>query len=105
MSNSIDCSVMSHAACQGPEPETATLPGGGAPAPVQPAGGGSEPLLGSYDCVNDCASSLGVVTLVQGAVAGLGCFALPPACPAFVAAVPVTILGACDSACRELEAR
>jgi hypothetical protein len=99
MSNTIDCSVMSHASCEEPgallptpaESEVA------APAPA------AESLVASYDCINDCASSVGVVALVEAAVSGLGCLALPPACPAFIAAVPVTILEACDDACRELE--
>lgn len=99
MSNTIDCSVMSHASCEDPESTANT-----APSPP-PGGAGAEPLVGSYDCINDCGASLGVVSLVEGAVAGLGCFALPPACPAFMVAVPLTILEACDDACRELEKR
>ena len=99
MSNTIDCSVMSHASCEDSECTVNS-------APPPPGGGaGGETLVGSYDCINDCASSLGVVSLVEGAVAGLGCLALPPACPAFVVAVPVTIIEACDAACRELEKR
>jgi hypothetical protein len=99
MSNTIDCSVMSHATCEDAE-STANI------APSPPTGGaGAEALAGSYDCINDCASSLGVVSLVEGAVAGLGCLALPPACAAFIAAVPLTIVEACDDACRELEKR
>jgi hypothetical protein len=61
--------------------------------------------MASYECINDCASSLGAVSLVSSAVAGIGCYALPPACPAFVAAVPVAIIEACNAACRELEAK
>ena len=100
MSNTIDCSVMSHASCEDPESTANSAP------PDPPArASGSEPLVGSYDCINECASSLGVVSLVEGAVAGLGCAALPPACPAFIVAVPATILAACDDACRELETR
>jgi hypothetical protein len=104
MSNTIDCTLMSHVSCEEQESATPTPASSGAPGPVDTRGG-SEPLVGSYDCINDCASSLGVVTLVEGAVAGLGCLALPPACAALVTAVPVTILEACDSACRELETR
>ncbi len=103
MSNTIDCSVMSHATCEGQEPETAPPVGTHAATAVDEAKGRSEPLGASYDCINQCASSLGAVTLVEGAVAGLGCLALPPACAAFITAVPVTILEACDSACRELQ--
>ncbi|HTQ07436.1 MAG TPA: hypothetical protein VMI54_26450 [Polyangiaceae bacterium] len=103
MSNAIDCTIMSHPACEEPAAASASptegepRPAASAPAPA------AEPLFASYECVNQCASSLGVVTLVEGAVSGLGCIALPPACPAFIAAIPVTILEACDSACRELE--
>jgi hypothetical protein len=107
MSNTIDCSVMSHPAClapEGPEDAVAT-PTAPSAAAAQPSTAGGTPLLASYDCINDCASSLGVVSLVSGAVAGLGCYALPPACPAFIAAVPAAILDACNAACRELEAK
>jgi hypothetical protein len=106
MSNTIDCALMSHHACTEPEPrpertfaETPASDAGVAPGAKQDA------LVASYECVNDCASSLGVVALVNGAVAGLGCFALPPACPAFIVAAPLTILQACESACRELESQ
>jgi hypothetical protein len=40
---------------------------------------------------------------VDGALASLGCAALPPACPLFVGTAVGSILGACDAACRELE--
>jgi hypothetical protein len=103
MSNTIDCSVMSHVACEEPEPATATSVESQASAPMPQGATESEPLVASYDCINRCASSLGAVTLVEGAIAGLGCLAMPPACPAFIAAVPVTVLEACDTACRELE--
>jgi hypothetical protein len=98
---------MSHPACLA-QPEGPGAPSAG-PSPPSDTEEASRharaPLVASYDCINDCASSLGVASLVSGAVAGLGCYALPPACPAFIAAVPATILQACDSACRELESR
>lgn len=105
MPNTIDCTVMSHPACVEPdasdpppaEPSTASA----APA----ARSETAPYVASYDCVNACASSQGIASLVEGAVAGLGCLALPPACPAFIVAVPLTILEACDQGCRELEGK
>lgn len=103
MSNTIDCSIMSHLACEEPAPAVPAPPESTGQPAVAPSEVGTESPGGSYDCINHCASSLGVVTLVEGAVSGLGCLALPPACPAFLAAVPITILEACDSACRELE--
>jgi hypothetical protein len=72
---------------------------------AQPPTAGGSPLVGSYECINDCASSLGVVSPVSSAVAGLGCYALPPACPAFITAVPLSIVQAYDAACRELESK
>lgn len=103
MSNTIDCSIMSHPACV--EPDVAESPSGQHSTASAPATApqSEAPLFASYDCVNACASSQGVAALVNGAIAGLGCFALPPACPAFVVAAPLTILAACDEACRELE--
>jgi hypothetical protein len=105
MSNTIDCSLMSHPVCAEPEPPAETLPTRASSGAAVARSGDQNPMFASYECVNDCASSLGVVSLVSGAVAGLGCSALPPACPAFLVAVPVMILEACDSACRELEGK
>jgi len=102
MPNAIDCTIMSHPACVEPD-VTAPLPAERSSASAQAAASESAPVFASYDCVNACASAQGVAALVDGAVAGLGCLALPPACPAFLVAVPLTILGACDEACRELE--
>ncbi len=103
MSNTIDCSNMSHVACEPPDAPVTTPAQNEAPAAAPTPQ--SEPLVASYDCVNECASSIGAAALVEGAVAGLGCLALPPACPAFITAVPVTILEACNDACLELEKR
>jgi hypothetical protein len=50
MSNTVDCSVMSHAACEGPEPETATPVEDGARTPASETGERSESLVASYDC-------------------------------------------------------
>jgi hypothetical protein len=101
MPNAIDCTLMSHPACIEPEPpaEPSSSARPTDAAPSQKEG----PFFASYDCINQCMSSQGVASLVEGAVAGLGCIALPPACPAFLVAVPLTIAGACDAACRELE--
>ena len=97
MSNTIDCSLMSHPACA--EPETpADAPTGGAATPTP------EPsTFASYECIDDCVSSLGVTTLVNGAITSLGCVALPPACPVFVGGAVGATLGACNAACNELE--
>lgn len=92
---SIDCTLMSHPSCVPAEP---LEPPAATPAPRSPPG-----PLASYECLNDCVASLGVVTLVDGALASLGCAAFLPACPVFVGAAVGTILGACDAACRELE--
>ena len=101
MPNAIDCTLMSHPACIEPEPPA------GPSSSARPTDAGpsqnEDPFFASYDCINQCMSSQGVASLVEGAVAGLGCIALPPACPAFLVAVPLTIAGACDAACRELE--
>jgi len=59
----------------------------------------------SYECVNDCVSSLGVTTLVGGATASLGCVVLPPACAIFIGAGVGSVLGACEAACEELESK
>ena len=105
MSNTIDCSIMSHPACV--EPDVAESSSGEQSTASAPAAPQREPpaFFASYDCVNACASSQGVAALVNGAIAGLGCIALPPACPAFLVAAPLTILEACDQACRELESK
>jgi hypothetical protein len=107
MSNAIDCSVTSHPACLASEdpPDPVATPTAPPARAGQPQPTSDPPLVASYECINDCASSLGVVSLVSSAVAGLGCYALPPACPAFIAAVPVVIFEACDEACRELESK
>jgi len=64
-------------------------------------------LLGSasYDCVNECVSSLGVTSLLSGTAASLGCLMLPAACPIFVGVAAGSILGACEGACESLEAK
>jgi hypothetical protein len=107
MSNAIDCTIMSHPACD--ESEAPTVPSSSARSsettPAVQANKQPEDFFASYACINQCASSQGVAALVEGAVAGLGCLALPPACPAFLVAVPLTILEACDEGCRELESK
>lgn len=110
MPTPIDCSRMSHAECLPPEepeptrssapsPTTAAPPNAGAASP--PASG--FPDFGSYDCINDCVSSLGVAGLLSGTVVGAGCVALPPACPIFLGAGAGAMLGACNAVCVELE--
>ena len=101
MSNAIDCSRMSHAACYGPEPESPQAkPQPATPAVREPA---SEGQSVSYDCLNECVSSLGVVSLLSGSVSALGCVAIPPACPVFVGAAAGSLMGGCHAACEDLE--
>ena len=98
----IDCSRMSHEACFADDSESASAE----PAkPLPPPQSGPEPGGSSYDCMNECVSSLGVTTLVSGATVSLGCLMLPPACPVFVGASVGTILGACEVACQDLESK
>jgi hypothetical protein len=91
---------MSHASCF----ETVTHEGSPEREPLreQASRTAASPAGSSYDCLNDCVSSLGVSTLLSGAVTSLGCLALPPACPVFVGASVGSIFGACDYACKEL---
>jgi hypothetical protein len=111
MANTIDCSRMSHSSCQEPDSEASTAPGStdgpaGRPSGVQWDGGAaarSSSFDLDYDCMNDCVSSLGVSTLLSAYVAGVGCAALPPACPIILGAGAGTIAGACAAACDELE--
>lgn len=129
MTDRIDCSITSHASCSNIEanPPSAELSrsGDGAssaqraaasppPADSQGKATGSSllrdasgrPLGGaSYDCVNDCVSSQGVAVLLSGATVSLGCVMLPPACPVFVGTSVGAILGACEAACENLEAK
>lgn len=97
MSDTIDCTRMSHLECQTPEEEP------GEEAPALTSNDSSKPTWDRYDCINDCVSSLGVVTLLEGSVMALGCSVLPPACPVFIGAGTGAVLGACDAACDELE--
>ena len=57
----------------------------------------------SYDCVNDCVSSLGVPTLMNGTLVALGCYFFLPACPLIISAGTGSVLGGCAAACDELE--
>ena len=122
MSNTIDCRSMSHVSCfieeeavvQGsPQPPPPTVAG---PAPTSgesvPSAaqslrdaGGQRVGSASYECVNDCVSSLGVTALLSSATMSLGCIALPAACPVFIGAAVGSLLGACEVACQELESK
>jgi hypothetical protein len=120
MSNTIDCGSMSHVSCfveeesvvEGPPPPpTVAGPpassGDSAPPGVQSLRdpGGQPVGSASYECVNDCVSSLGVTALLSGATVSLGCIMLPPACPAFIGASVGSVLGACEVACEDLESK
>ena len=101
----IDCSRMSHEACYADLPD---LPVTASAQPVKPPAsseGAPEPTGASYECMNECISSLGVTTLLSGATASLGCVMLPPACPVFIGTSVGTILGACEVACQDLESK
>jgi hypothetical protein len=98
----IDCSRMSHESCSADAPEPASTEAGKPSAPRQAA---TEPAGASYDCMNECISSLGATTLVSGATVSLGCIMLPPACPVFIGTSVGTILGACQVACEDLESK
>lgn len=108
----VSCFVEEGAAVQGPPPSpTVTAPpptpGEGIPPGVQSLRDGDGQRVGSasYECVNDCVSSLGVTALLSGATVSLGCIALPPACPVFIGASVGSVLGACEVACEELESK
>lgn len=122
MSNTIDCGSMSHVSCfveegavvEGPPPPappTVAAPpptaGDGIPPGAQSLrdAGGQPVGSASYECMNDCVSSLGVTALLSGATVSLGCIALPPACPVFIGASVGSVLGACEVACEELESK
>lgn len=101
MPNILECSLMSHASCnlpEGPEPTAARAAPQGTASTADAEGSGA-----SYECVNDCVSSLGVTTLVTGALTSLGCAAFPPACPIFIGTALGSTLAACESACEDLE--
>jgi hypothetical protein len=116
MSNTIDCSRMSDVSCVEGEQE-GEMPHAPAAAPSNEAAGTSSGVAllrdadgraaagASYECINDCVSSLGVTSLLSGATATLGCLMVPPACAIFVGAGVGSILGACEVACEDLESR
>jgi len=107
MPTPIDCTRMSHSECLPPDEPEPTQSSASSPAakasPSAPPGVSAFPDFGSYDCVNDCVSSLGVAGLLSATVTGAGCVALPPACPIFLGASAGSLLGACNAACAELE--
>ena len=117
MSNTIDCSRVSHASCEPPTESSVPAPAVSSPrtaasesprlspgvAALKDAEGKS--LGGSYECVNDCISSQGVASLVGGATVSVGCLLLPPACGLFIGAAAGSLLGACEAACEELESK
>jgi hypothetical protein len=96
---------MSHSVCQEPDTEPLSPPPADKAPPRQaerlPAAG-VEP---SYECINQCVSSLGVTSLLSGAAVSLGCLAVPAACPAFVGVSVGGILGGCEAACEDLESK
>jgi hypothetical protein len=100
MSNTIDCTRVSHAAC------FEDIHAGSAPpaaADAREAPGTSVHDDASYECVNDCVSSLGVPLLLSGAVSTLGCALVPPACSVFASVTAGATLGACEAACADLQ--
>ncbi len=103
MSNTIECTRMSHPVCQ--DLDLQLGPGEGEAARFQRSPEIRGPAIDGYDCINDCVSSLGVVTLLESSIVALGCYAVPPACPVFVGAAAGAVLGGCDAACDELHPR
>lgn len=110
MTSSIDCNRMSHANCYVAEDvdpaESGCTASQAASSQARSVAGASAPRdWASYDCVNDCVSSLGVAALLSGATTSLGCLTLPPACPIFIGTSVGAILGACEAACEDLESK
>ena len=119
MSNTVDCSRMSHTSCVDEAAEVPETPPAGTSAPAAQGSDSSvsggeaalrdaegRPVRGaSFECVNDCVSSLGVTALVSGATVSLGCLMVPPACPIFIGASVGSLLGACEVACEDLESQ
>ena len=116
MSNTIDCSRTSHVSCgedtgemplesaATPTAEPSDASTSGAASKLRDSEGRSVGGA-SYECVNDCVSSLGVTALVSGATVSLGCLMLPPGCPIFIGASVGSVLGACEVACEDLESK
>ena len=107
MSNTIDCSRMSHVSCVdeprvGESVEPMQAPGAVKSSEAswqagvaslrdgegKPVGAGA-----SYACVNDCVSSQGVTALLSSATISLGCLMVPPACPVFIGTGVGAVLG------------
>ena len=112
MSNTIDCSRVSHASCEPPADGSHSAPPAAAAAEPRLSPGVAslkdaegKPIGASYECVNDCVSSQGVASLVGGATVSLGCLLVPPACAIFIGAAVGSMLGACEAACEELESK
>ena len=96
----IDCSMMSHPACYEPAELDGTED---APPTTEDSDAAA---FGSYDCINDCVSSLGVPGLVAGAVTGLSCLALTPVgCALVLVGAPSVMAAACNDGCAELESK
>jgi len=110
MTTPIDCSRMSHATCytagslDPAESGSTASPAALSQAKAGPDAGAA-PDGASYDCVNDCVSSLGVTALLSSATTALGCVMVPPACPIFIGASVGTMLGACEVACEDLQSK
>jgi hypothetical protein len=95
MSNRIDCSIQSHAACFAIEEVTDQSPASDSASPAD------APASSYYDCMNDCISSLGVPQLLANVVTGLGCYAALPACPVLISGAAGAVLGWCDAQCEQ----
>jgi hypothetical protein len=93
MSNRIDCSIQSHAACFAVDEFTAESPAGDSASQTD------APAASQYDCMNDCVSSLGVPQLAISAVTALGCYAAPPACPVLIGGAAGAVIGWCAAEC------
>jgi hypothetical protein len=95
---------MSHSSCHFPDPGPAEAEDAQSPPAAQGQGFDGDDGA-SYECVNDCVSSMGAPVLLSGAATSLGCLVVPPACPVFIGTSVGSILGACEAACDNLESK
>lgn len=116
MSNRIDCSIMSHAAC-GLYEEGDVTPTRTASAAERTAAHDLVPTRqldtdrdiasengASYDCVNDCMASLGIPGAVASTTVAVACLVATAGGCAIVAGGALgALLGACAASCDQLE--
>lgn len=109
----VDCNLMSHAWCEtaaATDPERTDVSSERAaakPATRSERDGSAEAdVLPSYECLNDCIASQGVLALVAGVLTGGACLlASGGACGAVIGASAGVMFEACREACDELESK